>query len=59
MKKMIRLKGLCLKVSETLNTKKIEKKKKKSKMHTSASVQNQSPDPKAVKHNLLEEAKNI
>lgn len=28
MKKMIRLKGLCLKVSETLNTKKIEKKKK-------------------------------
>lgn len=58
MKKMIRLKGLCLKVSETLNTKKIEKKKK-SKMHTSASVQNQSPDPKAVKHNLLEEAKNI
>lgn len=48
-----------MKVSETLNTKKIEKKKKKSKMHTSASVQNQSPDPKAVKHNLLEEAKNI
>lgn len=47
-----------MKVSETLNTKKIEKKKK-SKMHTSASVQNQSPDPKAVKHNLLEEAKNI
>lgn len=31
MKKMIRLKGLCLKVSETLNTKKIEKKKKAKK----------------------------
>lgn len=33
MKKMIRLKGLCLKVSETLNTKKIEKKKKKQDAH--------------------------
>lgn len=33
MKKMICLKGLCLKVSETLNTKKIEKKKKEKKNH--------------------------
>lgn len=57
MKNSICLKGLYLKVSETLKTKKIEKAI--CQMHTSASVQTQSPAPKAVKHNLQEERKII
>lgn len=57
MKNSICLKGVCLKVSETLKTKKIEKAI--CQMHTSASVQTQSPAPKAVKHNFQEERKII
>lgn len=57
MKNSIFLKGLCLKVSETLKTKKIEKAI--CEMHTSASVQTQSPAHRAVKHSLQEERKII
>lgn len=49
---LICLKGVSLKVSETLRTK---KKEVMCQMHTSASVQTQSPVSKAVKHNLQEE----
>lgn len=51
-KNFICLKDVSLKVSETLRTKKIEVM---CQMHTSASVQTQSPVPKAVKHKLQEE----
>lgn len=57
MKNSICLKGLCLKVAETFKTKKI--KEVICQMHTSASVQTQSPAPKAVKQNLQEERKII
>lgn len=57
MKNSICLKGLCLKAAETFKTKKI--KEVICQMHTSASVQTQSPAPKAVKQNLQEERKII
>lgn len=52
-KNLICLKGVSLKVSEILKTKKTEEVM--CQMHTSASDQTQSPVPKAVKHNLQEE----
>lgn len=57
MKNFICLKGVSLKVSETLKTKKIEEVI--CQMHTYTSVQTQSPVPKAVKHNLQEVRESI